>query len=400
METQTAPSNFVLVCNKINSTQQEQMNRVELANFNCTVSDLATTIGQQLNLDKDTFDIISFGQTLGSAKTLESYGINSKGTIVYLMKKKEAIFKEPQPPQAQETEAAFPTQVQEGCVAVKSALINAHFRKVLDGLADIEKRENLMAINPELRDDPTLFGILTDDTLVNTFIKPTNIMKVLKKYPNFLEVATHVAATFHEESSSSNPFNLDNLGRGALLNYSLDYPSDDEMDDSETSSVDSNSTQASGSGSGGGGGRLAGHPTQGFQNLLNAAHQFQQIQRQNVRSGAAATQQPSRQLPTIITPEMLSLALSSATSAPPSATPSPAAATVVQQQPQQQQQTGQPAPAPAPVSQPPSSASRIIGWAPQLRQMRELGITDDIVAIQALEATNGDVQAAINIIFS
>lgn len=334
------------------------------------------------------------------------------------MKKKEAIFKEPQPPQAQETEAAFPTQVQEGCVAVKSALINAHFRKVLDGLADIEKRENLMAINPELRDDPTLFGILTDDTLVNTFIKPTNIMKVLKKYPNFLEVATHVAATFHEESSSSNPFNLDNLGRGALLNYSLDYPSDDEMDDSETSSVDSNSTQASGSGSGGGGGRLAGHPTQGFQNLLNAAHQFQQIQRQNVRSGAAATQQPSRQLPTIITPgnnfkdlgyktnillafpEMLSLALSSATSAPPSATPSPAAATVVQQQPQQQQQTGQPAPAPAPVSQPPSSASRIIGWAPQLRQMRELGITDDIVAIQALEATNGDVQAAINIIFS
>mgnify|MGYP007002792839 CR=1 FL=1 len=60
METQTAPSNFVLVCNKINSTQQEQMNRVELANFNCTVSDLATTIGQQLNLDKDTFGKVKF----------------------------------------------------------------------------------------------------------------------------------------------------------------------------------------------------------------------------------------------------------------------------------------------------------------------------------------------------
>lgn len=218
------------------------------------------------------------------------------------MKKKEAIFKEPHPPQAQETEAPFTTQVQEGCVAVKSALINAHFRKVLDGLADIEKRENLMAINPELRNDPTLFGILTDDTLMNTFIRPQNIMKVLKKYPNFLEVATHVAATFHEESSSSNPFNLDNLSRGAMLNYSLDYPSDDDMDDSETSSVDSTSTQASSSG-GGGGGRLAGHPTQGFQNLLNAAHHYQ-LQRQNVPAATAATQQQqqSRQPPTIITP--------------------------------------------------------------------------------------------------
>jgi hypothetical protein len=32
--------------------------------------------------------------------------------------------------------------------------------------------------------------------------------------------------------------------------------------------------------------------------------------------------------------------------------------------------------------------------------MRDLGINDDIVAIQALEATNGDVQAALNLIFS
>lgn len=51
-------------------------------------------------------------------------------------------------------------------------------------------------------------------------------------------------------------------------------------------------------------------------------------------------------------------------------------------------------------SQPMSTAQILIGWAPQLVQMRELGIDDDIVAIQALEATNGDVQAALNIIFS
>ena len=73
----------------------------------------------------------------------------------------------------------------------------------------------------------------------------------------------------------------------------------------------------------------------------------------------------------------------------PQATPNPA--TPVATQPAATSQ-GQP--------QQRTIAQTLIGWAPQLRQMRELGITDDIVAIQALEATNGDVQAAINIIFS
>lgn len=48
----------------------------------------------------------------------------------------------------------------------------------------------------------------------------------------------------------------------------------------------------------------------------------------------------------------------------------------------------------------PSVSERMNLWAKQLQQMRDMGITDQIVAIQALEATNGDVQAAVNIIYS
>ncbi len=54
----------------------------------------------------------------------------------------------------------------------------------------------------------------------------------------------------------------------------------------------------------------------------------------------------------------------------------------------------------APTTSTSSTGARIRGWATQLQQMRDLGINDEIVAIQALEATDGDVQAAINIIFS
>ena len=36
----------------------------------------------------------------------------------------------------------------------------------------------------------------------------------------------------------------------------------------------------------------------------------------------------------------------------------------------------------------------------QLQQMHELGLTDDAVNLQALQATGGDVHAAIDIVFS
>lgn len=47
-----------------------------------------------------------------------------------------------------------------------------------------------------------------------------------------------------------------------------------------------------------------------------------------------------------------------------------------------------------------SSSSTTRNWTAQLQQMRDLGIHDDAAAIQALEIANGDVQQAVNLIFS
>ena len=287
------------------------------------------------------------------------------------------------------------------CIALKSALLNPMFRKVLENLTDPEKQENLMAVNPELRSDPTLFGILSDLDLLNAYINRNNIKRVLQRYPYFLEVVTHISATFHEESSSGTcSFHLDNLDRSAYLNYSIDAPSDEEMDESETSSISSTNTQTSSN-------RLTEHPNHSFSSMLMQAYQ---------NRNTTNSQQPvSRGVP-IITEgiqkgyfiskhfkwyffiDMLREALTtvptarrpSATNVTPTPTSDnlPAAPAV----PVRQASTTQ--------SQQRSTAQILIGWAPQLRQMHELGITDDIVAIQALEATNGDVQAALNIIFS
>ena len=35
-----------------------------------------------------------------------------------------------------------------------------------------------------------------------------------------------------------------------------------------------------------------------------------------------------------------------------------------------------------------------------LQLMREMGITDETMSLQALQATNGDVEAAVNLIFA
>jgi hypothetical protein len=43
-------------------------------------------------------------------------------------------------------------------IALRTALMNSSFRSILDKLSESEARENLMAVTPGLREDPTTFG--------------------------------------------------------------------------------------------------------------------------------------------------------------------------------------------------------------------------------------------------
>lgn len=50
--------NYVLACNKIDSFKKKQLTRVEVPAFNCTVEQLAESITELMNLDKDTFGML------------------------------------------------------------------------------------------------------------------------------------------------------------------------------------------------------------------------------------------------------------------------------------------------------------------------------------------------------
>ncbi|VEL43177.1 unnamed protein product, partial [Protopolystoma xenopodis] len=49
----------------------------------------------------------------------------------------------------------------------------------------------------------------------------------------------------------------------------------------------------------------------------------------------------------------------------------------------------------SPPPQPPE-----LRWREQLIQLQEMGVADTLMAVQALEATNGDISLALNILFT
>lgn len=228
-------------------------------------------------------------------------------------------------------------------------------------------------------------GILGDPELLNAYISRVYIKRILNRYPTFLEVATHIAATFHEEISNVNLVN-NLVNRGSLMNYAIDAVSeDDEMDESETSSLSSNNTASSN--------RLSDSAPMSLSNMIMRAYQNRQLNNNNNSSGAITQDMLRQALQTTSTTQ----SSQSSSSSLPESVPTSDLTSVASSSGQSASSSSQP---PAPAPQQRSTAQILIGWAPQLAQMRELGITDDIVAIQALEAAYGDVQAALNIIFS
>ncbi|OTF72989.1 hypothetical protein BLA29_004787 [Euroglyphus maynei] len=383
--------NYVIICNKIESLVFKEMKQMEVANMSSTVDELADQITKLWNLDKQTFDIVCFGKLLDFSKTLDFYGIEN-GTMLYLLKKKSTDVilldggKNSQKSNADETASNvssssqpfhhnFTTEQQGQCIALKSALLNSSFRQVIENLSDFDNRENLMTVNHELRNDPSLFGVLSDSELLHAYISKNNVKNVLKRYPHFLEVATHVSATFHEEINSSSMHQ--SLGyRGSSLNYSIDAISEDEeMDESETSSISSTNTND-----------MLRQALQSTSSSSNIPNMINEMSSSSDQPHHRSHHQQCDTFPNISNQDRSNNELSEGMITSRDST-----------------RCNTPQPPPVPPADPNDNrtpAQILIGLAPQLRQMRELGITDDIVAIQALEATNGDVQAAINIIFS
>jgi len=272
-------------------------------------------------------------------------------------------------------------------VSFKTAIKSPSFSKVVKRLSEKENMDNFAAACPGLANDQLGKSFLTKPDLLTHLCDPETLGKIAKSHPSLLEAANNLAAAVHEEqqsagrSGASEQEAADRLGGGS---YYLDEMSDEEMETDD----DHQRPQRSRSFTGG----IT--PAQLAQALSMAAgmgqtggnsNPFQGVTGlgvgNNQRGSSQASQQQSQQ------------------SAPNSASARITTDMFAQAMQQAMMASGMgqsPAQAQAPQSQETDSGD----LASKVERMREMGIIDEGLALQALQIMGGDLQAAVDLIFS
>jgi hypothetical protein len=354
----------LFICSKVEDLMNKKMIKMDIPEItlNMTVDDLYEKVASHLTISADSVELVSYGRFLQRGKTLGYYGVRSSSVIfVHKKRPKRKIT-------STEIHPVDQTEAHRIVVALRTALVNPDFRNIIDKLKEKEAQENLMAVTPGLGDDPTAMAILLDYDMLSLCSEHENIMKVLEKHPSLGDAATFLAAQFHEEHASADIFR-----RSPRPAYSLD-----EMisDDDEAEMLDSYNQAGPSSG------QPPAPSNEQLARLLREAIATANAAQNPTRSSTSSMSSSSRVAPAVasssqvITSEMLQAALGFVN---PSSTPAVP-----------------PSRSQAVPTAPPTSRD----WSAELRQMRELGITDELQCIQALEATNGNVEQALDIIFN
>lgn len=297
------------------------------------------------------------GSILDDDATLTSCGIKA-GVMVHVLKKKEPDAPVP-------ARQMSKIDIQQLVAAFRVFTQSYGYRSALQRLYRPEVLKNLIAMSPGLADDAVAIAMIQDPELLFHMSDPDTVRRIAELHPSLPEAANQIAAAVHEEASSA--ANSSQPGTSSGYSYSLEALSDDEEMDSSSSD-----------------GTRDGQP-------LSRNHSYSRITSAQVAAALASAQAPSTgpQPPSaaassnrLITSEMFSQAMQQAFA---SVTPT------------QQAQAAPPLHAPVTEEGFDAISSRL---APQLQQMREMGLMDDMVNVQALQATNGDVQAAIDLVFT
>lgn len=275
-------------------------------------------------------------------------------------------------------------EIQRFRVAFGSAIQNPAFSKVVKRLLVRENMDSLAAACPGLGDDCVAQAFLTRPELLTQLLDPESLKKIGEKHPSLLEAAHNLAAAVHEEQAAAGRSTAAEQPGAAAEpepgSYYLDEMSDEEMEEDEaaTAGRGARGTQitteqlAAALAAAAGGS----NPFMGVTGL--AAHPHQEQQRLSRGSSGTSAAQSTATTPGAlrITADMFQAAMQQAMlgmgggSGP--VTPAPA----VQ------------APAPLP------------DWSSQLSTMRDMGIVDEGLATRALQVMGGDLQAAVDLIFS
>ncbi|XP_029431023.1 ubiquitin-like protein 7 [Rhinatrema bivittatum] len=319
-------------------------------------------------LDPELIDLIYCGRKLKDDQTLDFYGIQP-GSTVHVLRKSW-----PEPDQKAEpvdkVAAAREFRVLHTALHTSASYRDAVFKM----LGNKELLDQIIVATPGLSCDPIALGVLQDKDLFTVFADPSMLDTLVPSHPALVNaivlvlhsVAGNATLPPPDAASRSMPSGLPMPGGFLFEGLS------DEEDDFHQSTRSTPSSSASGSRPASLGYTGAAGPRPITQSELATALALASTPESSSHTPTPGTQghssgtspmSSSVQSGTPITNDLFSQALQHALQ----------------------------------TSNQPSLQSQ---WQPQLQQLRDMGIQDDELSLRALQATGGDIQSALELIFA
>ncbi|XP_076860717.1 ubiquitin-like protein 7a isoform X2 [Brachyhypopomus gauderio] len=320
--------------------------------------------------DPELIELVFCGRRLRDELTLESYGIQS-GSTVHILRKS---WPEPeiQPEPVDRVTAARELRV------LQSALHNsaAYRDSIFKMLNNKESLDQIIVATPGLSSDPLALGVLQDKDLFVQFTDPSMLDTLIYSHPalvNGIILVMHsVAGSVPSQHSASTSRNVSSSSYSDMPGGILfEGMSDDEEEfHSQGSGGGPTSSSADSTGL-----RPA---SLGYRGALGP----RPITQNELATALALASTPDS---SAVTPTVGNQGPSSGVSPMPAGTP--ITNDLFNQALQQALQVS-------------SISSLQSQWQSQLQQLRDMGIRDEELILRALQATGGDIQAALELIFA
>ncbi|KAL6113372.1 ubl7 [Pungitius sinensis] len=321
--------------------------------------------------DPELMELVHCGRKLKDDLTLDACGIQS-GSTLHILKK---IWPEPQsnPEPVNRATAAREFRVFH---AALHSLNSAYRDSVYKMLTNKESLDQIIVATPGLRSDPIALGVLQDKDLFVQFTDPNMLDILISSHPalvNAIILVLHsVAGSIPTPSSGSSSRNVSAASYSDMPGgFMFEGMSDDE-DDFQSGSPAGPSSRAGGS---------AGIRPVSLSH--SGATGPRPITQSELATALALASTPDS---SAVTPTTSSQADPSG-GVGPMPTGTPVSNDLFSQALQQALQA--------------SNMTALQGrWQSQMQQLRDMGIQDEDLMLRALQATDGDIQAALELIFA
>uniref|UniRef100_A0A8B9LQA9 Ubiquitin-like protein 7 n=1 Tax=Astyanax mexicanus TaxID=7994 RepID=A0A8B9LQA9_ASTMX len=312
--------------------------------------------------DPELIELVYCGRKLRDELTLDSYGIQS-GCTVHILRKS---WPEPEihPEPVDRVTAAREFRVLQAALHTSTAYRDSVFKM----LNNKESLDQIIVATPGLSTDPMALGVLQDKELFVQFTDPNMLDTLINSHPalvNAIILVLHsVAGSVPNQQSASSARNVSSSSYSDMPGgFLFEGMSDDEEEFQSVSHYSSSGLRPA---------------TLGYSGAVGP----RPITQSELATALALASTPES---SAVTPTIGNQGASSGVSPIPAGTP--ITNDLFNQALQQALQVS-------------SISSLQSQWQSQLQQLRDMGIQDEELILRALQATGGDIQAALELIFA